>query len=81
MTNSLDLSSNILHMNNDISETISKTNCLRICYIALKLPGNFLALALYNAQISVAFKIFGEYFPEVGEFSEPGEFIEPFLTC
>lgn len=50
------MSSNILHTKKDISETISKVNCLRICHIAMQLPDNFLALGIYNAQISIYLK-------------------------
>lgn len=63
-----------------ISESISAVNFLSICHRALKLPANFRAVRIYNAQISAVIKMFGEYFSVVGGFSEPGEFREPFLN-
>ena len=34
-----------------ISEAISDVNCLTVCHITLKLPGNFFAVDVYNSQI------------------------------
>ena len=34
-----------------ISEAISDVNCLSVCNITLKVPGNFLEVDVYNSQI------------------------------
>lgn len=73
------MSSNIIHREK-ISDSISVVNFLSIRHVVLKWPGNFPAVHIYNAQVSAVIKTFGEYFPEAGGFSEPGEFSEQFLN-